>query len=277
MRRIIFPTLLLTALVTALSGCGDNPAPAPGAPTPTPTSVAITAGVDLMMLKGTTTFGLTATYSNGTTGAVQGTWRSDNQAVASVDSAGRVTAAGSGETAIVGQYQGLSATQRVRVVPDYQGRWNGDFRVSSCTADGDFQRINACSPFAPEDLFVLTMGLSQNRDEVSGTSDFGDLPGPITGSIRTSGHLLLSAVFTVRDEDIVLDVSVPDWEALSIDNERMTGKFTLIFKASGAQGSLRLNCDLRIFAKTSATPAVVRTGAIDRKLHDVVRRAIRGR
>jgi hypothetical protein len=139
-------------------------------------------------------------------------------------------------------------------VPDYQGRWNGDYVVTSCTSDGDFQRGNFCGEFPTTDLYALTMGLSQDRDAVNGTSDFGDLPGPVQGSIRMSGHLLLSAAFTLPVDDFVIDVTLADWEALSTDNERMTGRFGMVVRAARLQGSARIDFELRIFGKTSTTP-----------------------
>lgn len=265
-------------LVLGLAGCGGNspngPSPTPGPGPGAPTSVAIAAGVDLMKLKATGTFGLTANYSNGNAGSVQGTWRSDNPSVATVDTTGRVTATGAGETNIVGEFQGLRATQPLRVVPDYQGRWNGDFSVTGCTADGDFQRGNFCSEFPTPDLFALTMGLTQNRDAVNGSSDFGDLSGPVQGAIRMSGHLMLSASFTIPEDDIVVDVTLTDWEALTSDNERMTGRFAFAVRASRLQGTARIECDLRTFGKTSTTPVAAQSRAGGRIFPDAVRRAV---
>jgi hypothetical protein len=265
-------------LILGLAGCGGNspngPSPTPGPGPDAPTSVAIAAGVDLMKLKATGTFGLTANYSNGSAGSVQGTWRSDNPSVATVDNTGRVTATGAGETNIVGEFQGLRATQPLRVVPDYQGRWNGDYTVTRCTADGDFQRGNFCAEFPTANLFALTMGLTQNRDAVNGPSDFGDLPGPVQGLIRTSGHLMLSANFTVPEDDVVIDVTLTDWEALTTDNERMTGRFAMVIRASGLQGTVRIDFDLRIFGKTSATPIAAESRDGRRMFLDAVRRAV---
>jgi hypothetical protein len=273
MRKKTFLVLLLIGP----AGCGGATPKNPGGPTPVATSVAIAAGVDLMKLKATGTFGLTATYSNGSTGSVQGAWRSDNPSVATVDNTGRVTAAGTGETNIVAEFQGLRDTQPMRVVPDYQGRWNGDYSITRCSADGDWQRGNFCAEFPTGDLFALTMGLTQNRDAVSGSSDFGELPGPVQGSIRMSGHLLLSASFTIPADDVVIDVTLTDWEALTTDNERMTGRFALVVRASRLQGSARVECDLRIFGKTSTTPVASASRAKDRMFHDAVIRAVRRR
>jgi hypothetical protein len=274
MRTKAFVALVLVGA----AGCGGGSASP--APTPVPgtaTSVAIASGVDLMKLKATGTFGLTASYSNGSTSSVQGTWRADNPSVATVDNTGRVTATGTGETNIVAEFQGLRATQPLRVVPDYQGRWNGDYSVTRCSADGDFQRGNFCAEFQTADLFALTMGLTQNRDAINGPSDFGDLPGPVQGSIRMSGHLILSAGFTIPADNIVIDVTLTDWEALTTDNERMTGRFALVVRASRLQGSARVDCDLRIFGKTSTTPFASESRAGGRMFGDVVTRAVKRR
>ena len=112
---------------------------------------------------------------------------------------------------------------------------------------------------------------------MSGPSDFGDLLGPVEGSIRTSGHLILSAGFTGSDDDIVIDVTLTDWEALTTDNERMTGRFAFVIRTSGLQGSVRLDCELRIFGKTSTTPVAFESRTAGRMLGDAVTRAVKRR
>jgi hypothetical protein len=92
-----------------------------------------------------------------------------------------------------------------------------------------------------------------------------------------SGHLLLSASFTVPADDIVIDVTLTDWEALTTDNERMTGRFVLVIRASGLQGSGRVECDLRIFGKTSTTPVASESRTGNRMFRDAVTRAVRRR
>ena len=230
----------------------------------------------MMKLKATETFGLRATFNNGSTNTVQGTWSSDNSAVASVDGTGRVTAAGAGEATIAANYESFRATHRLRVVPDYHGRWNGTHRITGCTADGDFQATNFCGAFTLGSQFALTMSLTQNRDAVTGTSNIADPPSAVQGSIRTSGNLDLSGKFTVAVQDgVVIDVTLADWEATSTDNERMTGRFGLILRVAQLQGSARIDNDLSGFIKTSTTPALFRAPADGRTIADALRRAIK--
>ena len=99
-------------------------------------------------------------------------------------------------------------------------------------------------------------------------------PGPVQGSIRMSGHLTLLASFTLPEDDIVIDVTLTDWETLTTDNERMNGRFALVVRASRLQGTARIDCDLRIFGKTSTTPVAAGSRAGGRMLPDAVRRAV---
>jgi hypothetical protein len=262
-------------LLMAAAGCGGGDSPAP-TPTPLPTGITITASTDLMKLRGTEPLGLSATFDNGTTSTVQGTWSSDNSAVASVDGSGRVTGASSGEATIAATYQTFRATHRLRVVPDFHGRWSGDHRLTGCTADGDFQRGNFCGEFTIGDLFLLNMALTQNRDAVTGTSDFGDPPSAVQGSIRTSGHLALAGTFTVAIEPgVVVEATLVDWEATSTDNERMTGRFSLVLRVAQLQGSARLDNDRGTVRKVTPTPAAVRSVTGGRTVYDALKRAFR--
>ena len=258
-------------LCMATAGCGGGDSPAP---TPVPTGIAISASTDMLKLRATETFGLNATFNNGTTNSVQGTWTSDNSAVATVDGSGRVTAAGAGEATIAATYQTFRATHRLRVVPDYHGRWNGTHRVTGCSQDGVFQETNFCGEFTIGDVFVMEMRLTQTRDAVTGTSDIADPPSAVQGSVRTSGHLGLSGTFTLTAEGLVLGVALADWESTTTDNDRMTGRFGLVITIPPLQGSARLDNDLVDFRKVSPTPAVFRSPAGGGTVRDALRRAI---
>jgi Bacterial Ig-like domain (group 2) len=262
-------------LLIGAAGCGGGGGSNNPGPTPVPTGITIVATSDMLKLRATDTFSLRATFDNGTTNTVQGTWSTDNQSVASVDGTGRVTGAGSGEATITGTYQGLRATQRLRVVPDYQGRWNGGHRVTKCTADGDFLLLDFCSEFGAGSVYVLTMGFTQNRDTVSGTSNLGDAPATVQGSIRPTGQLDLSGTFTIFvDVGVVIDVTLVDWEATTTDNSTMTGDFSLTFRVAQFTGSARVDNDLSNFNKTSATPSVFERPGEGRPFLDAVKEAI---
>ena len=175
--------------------------------------------------------------SNGSTATVTATWRSENAAVATVDANGRVTGIGSGETAISAESNGVRATPRtIRVLPDYHGRWTGDWRIAGCTADGDWGRTDICREVPVGSLLPFALALTQDRDNASGNVTLDDVAGPVQGPIRPGGQLSLAGAFTSTDQGIVLDATIADWETTTTDNQRLTGRFVLVFRAAGLQG-----------------------------------------
>ncbi len=186
---------LLLGLVSC--GGGEEGPPNTG-PSPTVTGLSITSSTDLLKINQSETFTVTATMSNGSTTAVTASWRSENPTVATVDANGRVTGIGSGETAISAESNGVRATPRtIRVLPDYQGRWSGDWRIAGCTTDGDWARTDICRDVPVDSLLNLALVLTQDRDNASGNVTLDDLTGPAQGPIRPGGHLNLAGAFTV--------------------------------------------------------------------------------
>ena len=261
--------------VFGLVSCGGD-----GPPTSPPrdlgtTGVAITTSTDLLKINQSETFTLTATMTDGSTRAVAGTWRSESPAVATVDSNGRVTGAGSGETAISAELNGLRAAPRgIRVLPDYHGRWSGDWRVNGCTPDGDWARSEICRDVPVGALLPFALSLTQNRDTAAGNVTLDDVAGPVQGSIQVGGQLAATGAFTFTDDEITIDVTVTDWQTTTTDNQRMTGRFAVVFRAAGLQGSVRFDGELRIVSKSAATPlsASGRQGSLRRALATVRRR-----
>ncbi len=251
--------LVVVALLVVAGACGRSDAVNPAGPSSskaTVTALAITPATDLIKLKGAESFNATATLSNGSTSSVQATWGSDNASVATIDTGGRATAVSSGQATIFADYQGQRATRLLRVVPDYQGRWSGDFRVAGCGETGDW--LGVCADAYPTgSLFPLDLSATQDRDAITGTTDFGDRqPGPVSGSIRMSGHLGVSGTYSMTIEGWPVEITVSDWETLTTDNDRMTGRFRLTMRAAGIQGSIYTDGELRVVAKTSSTPLV---------------------
>lgn len=266
---------LSAILAIGLASCGGKGAtPTNPTPTPTITGLTIASTTDLMKIGQSETFTLTATMSDGTTRPATGTWRSDSPAVATVDSTGRVTGVASGETSISADSGNARATPRaIRVLPDYQGRWAGDWRVTSCTTDGDWARTDICRDVPVGSLPSLALALTQDRDNAAGTATLDDVTGPVQGPVRPGGQLNLGGAFTTTDEGIVLDITISDWETVTTDNQRMTGRFTLAFRAAGLQGSVRFGGELRIVGKTAPTPLAANAGGF--RLHQAVTAAVR--
>ncbi len=93
----------------------DGPT-SPPPPGPTVTSIAVSASATSVVAGATVTVSATASYSNGTSGAITPTWSSSNTAVATVSSSGTVTAVAAGTTTITGTFGGQSDAVGLTVV-----------------------------------------------------------------------------------------------------------------------------------------------------------------
>ena len=268
-------TRIAIALALAVAvGCGKDEG-GPTGPSPAPTSLSITPGTDLIKIKGSETFSVTGTYSDGSTRPVQATWGTDNGAVATMDPSGRAGGVTSGQATIFADAQGQRATRLLRVVPDYQGRWRGDWTATRCADEGDWR--GACAEFPAGSLYSLALDLTQTRDAISGTADFGDaLPGAVNGTIRMDGPLVLAGTQTVVIEDIPVELVLSDWETVTTDNERMTGRFRVTFRVAGLSGSIGIDGEVRIVAKTSVSSMSAAAGG-ERSIRSPFARILRRR
>jgi hypothetical protein len=250
-------TLVVVALLTTVGACGGNGGggpTTPSAPMPTLPGLSITPATDLIKIKASETFTANATFSDGSSRSVQATWGSDNLSLVAIDSTGRATGVAPGLATIYADYQGMRATRLLRVVPDYQGTWQGDFSVTGCRDEGDWTGV--CQQAPNGTLWALTLGITQTRDSVTGTTDpYGDdLPGPVSGTIRQSGHLVVSGTYTITIKGDLVEITVSNWETITTDNERMTGRYRVTTRVAGLQGSVYHDGELRNVTKTSATP-----------------------
>lgn len=74
----------------------------------------------------------TATFSDGKSETLKTGWRSDTPEVATVTDAGLVTGVSNGRANIYVVHAGQQVQRNIRVAPDYQGRWVGTYRITSC-------------------------------------------------------------------------------------------------------------------------------------------------
>jgi len=243
---------LLMAALFGLSACGGGSS-SPTTPTPAPTpaattvSVAITPSTDLIKIQGTESFTVTATMSDGTSKAVSGAWTSDAATVVTVDTAGKVTGVGSGQAVVTATYGGAKATRTIRVVPDYQGSWAGDYRVLSCQDSGDFSREQWCVAALKDGVIRVSMTLTQTRDAVTGPWTHSSMSGAAQGTIEADGTLALSG--TGRLDSVPM--SITGWRSRSTDNKGQAGKFTLAFTSTVWSGSAQATVEIRTCAKGS--------------------------
>lgn len=231
--------LLVVALLSCLTfACGDA---TPATPSPSVSGLTVT-GTDLVRIGGSERFSAAATLSGGAVETVSPSWSTSNQAVVTVDASGMVTGVASGQATITATYQGRTASQAVRVVPDYAGRWSGAWTVSNCQVQGAF-RPDWCA--AVQGSFPAALDLQQSRDVVSGTWTLQEANGTVQGTIAADGALSLAG--TSLQSGVQIEVS--SWRSVSTDNRTMTGSFTLTWRAAGVNGSAQTTVDLRNFTK----------------------------
>jgi len=195
-----------------------------------PSPVGLTIGVSRTMLivQETATLSATLRLSNGQNTTVVPTWSIDDGKVGSVNDAGTLTATAPGTGTITAKYQGFTATQPVRVVPDYRGNWTGSARVSACSCS------SACIPcgcrFALGASLPVVLTLSQTADQVSGT--FGWLEpfavGPATGIVNADNRLILTAPVLIRPT-FSASYALTEWRStIDVAAGTMVGNFTVV-------------------------------------------------
>ena len=243
-------TLFALVLLVSVTACGKK---SPSAPSPTLSGIAITSGSDMVRINADETWTLTATFSDGSTQVVQGTWSSSTPTVATVDGAGRVRGVASGQTTIAADYQNQRATRQLRIVPDYHGRWEGGWTITGCSDSGDLTGV--CAGFATGDLFGLALVANQTRDTITGTTDFGDdTPGPVSGTIQATGHLVVTGTYTVTVDGLPIEFTIADWQTTTTDNLVMTGEIRLRITLPGVQGFVMPEGRLTAVTKRSNVP-----------------------
>jgi hypothetical protein len=122
----------------------------------------------------------------------------------------------------------------IRVVPDYQGSWQGTTLTTGCTAILDYERGGLCSAFvgrAQTGVF-----LSQSRDTVSGQLFIGTFPLTVSGTIGQPGGLTLTGAGSTNGFDILL----VNWATFA-QGSVMTGTFTFRVSGGGVSGNVTVS------------------------------------
>lgn len=249
-------------LILCVSGCGKkNAGPSPGpttptTPTPAVVSLTVSPSIDLLTLKATQALTATATLSNGTSSVVSPRWSTDSESVASVVN-GILTGLAAGEATITADHEAVRAALRVRVLPDFGGRWTGSYRVASCSETLDWR--GSCDDEDPNDLWYMETVLSQARDTVTSSSIavFSDVTIPATGAVAINGALALGGIGSITSNGFVIEFRVTDWQSTTQNNQQMGGTFTVVISAPKFQGDYRLFCEFGA-TKDSAKPAGAR-------------------
>ncbi|MBP7568729.1 MAG: Ig-like domain-containing protein [Acidobacteria bacterium] len=235
--------VLVLLAAAAFAACNSKPS-TPASPSETVTGLTISPATDFLKLKATERFTATARLGDGNTRDVTARWSSDAVHIATVDGGGLVTAVGVGSATIVADYEGQRATRLIQVLPDYAGRWAGEFVVGECSVSGAFQ-AQWCQQIRASSPFPARLDLVQTRNAISGSWTLQeDATSTVTGTVESNGTLRLQG--SVHRGDVTTTIS--SWESTTADNAVMTGGFTLTWKA-GLPGQATTEVTLRNFRK----------------------------
>ncbi len=224
----------------------------PSAPTPTVSSIAINLQNPLLV-GASVTATATATLSNGQTEAVTAGWRSDAPSVASITDAGAVTAHANGEATISVSRGAAQASTRIRVAPNYDGRWAGSLRITACTPTGDYVGICQFEGAEIGRMIPTTLTLRQSGGLTISVDFAIDVLSyaPVTSQIEGDGRFRFAT--TATHEATTSEASA---EIRPLDVGRLTGTARERYIASGPLFSGDVTFD-------SILVDVVRTGPAD--------------
>lgn len=234
--------LLVVVLVASVSvtSCGTrSDTPVSVTPVSSPLTLTLSPPTDVMFIGRSAALTATATFQDGSARAVQATWGTDAPGIATVAADGAVTGVRSGDVTIFADYQGLRATQRLRVVPNYDGDWSASYQTTSCTETGDWN-VGGCEPIDLTTAWRIYVELRQDRTSMTGQlTPYSDLPAvPVTGTVADDGHFTASGSVPYTLPNCIPSclLEILDLDVLSTDNATLTGHFTMRASTPALQG-----------------------------------------
>ena len=247
---------LLAAACLLTVACGGDSG-GPSAPSPvTTSSVSVTYPEDhgTIYIGDEVQFQATVSSSgSGAQAATNATWESDAPAVATVSSAGLVTAVSAGEATISAAVPGGGrGSRRIRVFPEFHGHWEGDLNVTSITVPPDWQALGEedcnglpdCASWIP-----LTVDFTQDGATVTGsvTSTFSAPPNyewtVQSATVSIDGTLSLTSdeiAFRLPDdtvEMVEIRARVVSWESRADTPGVMTGTAVVQYSSDTLSGN----------------------------------------
>ena len=282
-RRAFGRGVLVVAGLLLAAGCGGEESPT--APSATDATLSVTyAARGTIFIGNQVQLEATVTLGDGSTQpAVNATWSSDAPSVATVSSAGVVTAVAAGEATISAEANpGGRGSLRIRVYPEFRGSWTGWWRMADCTASGAALWVQLCALLKSSSQGVagseLRIDLTQDGGLVDGTVDLGELavgdarpaePFEVaSGEVSIDGTLrLMLTTVTIAAQELELRAEVLSWETRADMPGRMTGQFQVELSVAGDSvlgemtGALVLDGSLEeVMRSASAASAAPGTG-----------------
>lgn len=201
----------------------------PSATLPQPDVLVIAPALDALKVGATETLNAVLASGDGTRHTVRASWSSDAPEVVAIDDDGRVRALRLGSATIRASFEALVAVRPMRVVPDYDGTWNGEYRVVNCTRLAG-SGPSYCKYFFGA-VFPLRTVLGQQGASL-GTIDFYSNTGQLTESgqvearVDPSGALVLTGTARSILSEQPGETRLSEWKTtLAGDGDQMTGSF----------------------------------------------------
>ena len=263
-------------LVFALIGCSDKstpigPPPPPsreGPATPQRLTIAHHGNLTSADFTGWTigakrTFSADVRYSDGSNKKATAVWSIDNMDVATIDESGEGRGVGSGEATVTAQAEGLTGTVKVRVVPSYEGTWEGDYVVRTCRASGTFDAGSWCGDELFKDGVALPIRVVLKMYD----DDWGGERVSIDGEVFL-GKLRHRIELIGIDGDVKLRASLSigagnqtAWALLDpfpakAQGDALLGSFSYTIQAPDLAGSVTVDAELRSVTRISASTSI---------------------
>jgi len=233
--------LSLVLALVALPACGGDGDSSSSSSSPSPVTSGVSVTVTSPVRMGQTAQAAgSATLSGGQTQSVTTGWRSDAAAVATVTDAGLVTGVANGRATIYVVSGGRQGQQVIRVVPDYQGQWNGALGVTSCTETGIFADLDFCDGFPVGSTDGYTLAVSQSGEQISATPSYGTLVFLMASApIRDDGSAAFPSTASVTDSGITLTLEA-NWVINSLRVGELSGTVSEVWRFPNVTGEGRL-------------------------------------
>jgi hypothetical protein len=168
-------------------------------------------------------------------------FKSDTPAVATSTDSGLVTGVTNGLANIYTIYAGKQGTKQIRVVPNYQGQWQGSYVVRSCTSSGTFNNCTATGIFAVGNVLPASMAFVQTDNMINGNFFLGQVANtPISAQIAGDGGVTFTGTST-NSTTISADTT---WRVNLVANDRLVGNHTQVFHSTVSAGTMVVESDI---------------------------------
>lgn len=231
--RAFLVGLAVLACGCGAAGSGSSQTPTSPTVSVTPRSLSLSRSSLEVLVGDSETVTAAVSYSDGSLRSVAPTWSSSNSSVVSVDQGGVIRGVSAGVTSVTASSSGLSSSLVVRSIPNYSGRWYGQYRIVSCSAP--FRWGNSyCTSFVGTGgtIFYLDLNLEMSGTRVNGSWRRGSFQGSVSGTVSDNGALVLQGSESASRTGSVYSFQIRNW-LTSIRGSSMVGRWDSIGSLSG--------------------------------------------